>query len=197
VVFDDPFNSQDSFRRRQTVHEIMKVARKCRQIIVMSHDATFLKQLWEKAPPAERVALGITDHREQGSKISEIDLEKATAGRTASEIDDLQAYLATGAGRAIDIIKKMREVLETYCRTTYPAYFTTTDWLGEIVGKIRDGGDTHPAAALYDELDQINDYTKDYHHGEDIGDITPDQIDQTELTGYTRRTLKIVNALEA
>jgi len=28
VVFDDPFNSQDAFRRRQTVHEITKVAGK-------------------------------------------------------------------------------------------------------------------------------------------------------------------------
>jgi len=197
VVFDDPFNSQDSFRRRQTVHEIMKVAAKCRQIIVFSHDATFLKQIWDKATPADRVALGITDHRDQGSKISEIDLEKTTAGRTASEIDDLQAYLTTGAGVVLDIVKKMRGVLETYCRTTYPAYFAATDWLGDIVGKIRVGGAGHPAAALYDELDQINDYTKQYHHGEDMGDTTPDQIDPTELTGFTRRTLKIVNALQA
>jgi hypothetical protein len=28
-------------------------------------------------------------------------------------------------------------------------------------------------------------------------DATPDQIDPTELTGYTRRTLKIVNASQA
>jgi wobble nucleotide-excising tRNase len=51
VVFDDPFNSQDSFRRRQTAHEIVKVAAKCRQIIVLSHDATFLKQLWDIIEP--------------------------------------------------------------------------------------------------------------------------------------------------
>lgn len=197
VVFDDPFNSQDSFRRRQTVHEIMKVAGKCHQIVVLSHDATFLKQIWDKAPQAERVALGITDHRQQGSKLSAIDLEKATAGRTFSDIDDLQAYLATGAGVALDIIRKMRVVLETYCRTTYPASFVADDWLGDIVGKIRDGGADHPAAALYDELDQINDYTKQYHHGEDMADATPDQIDPKELTGYARRTLKIVNALQA
>lgn len=197
VVFDDPFNSQDSFRRRQTVHEIMKVAGKCRQVIVLSHDATFLKQLWDKAPPSERVCVGISDHRSLGSKISEMSLDRATQGRTATDIDDLQTYVTNGAGALIDVVRKMRVVLETYCRTTYPASFQSNEWLGDMVGKIRTGGSAHPATALYSELDQINDYTSQYHHGEDMGDITPDQIDPIELTGYARRTLRIVNALQA
>jgi wobble nucleotide-excising tRNase len=197
VVFDDPFNSQDAFRRRQTVHEIMKVAGKCAQVIVLSHDATFLKQVWDKSPAAERVALMIADHRAQGSKITSIDLEDACRGRTAEDIDHLQTYLTTGAGVLIDIIRKMRVVLETHCRTTYPGSFLAGDWLGDMVRKIREGGAVHPAQALYDELDQINGYTSQYHHGENMADATPDQIDPTELTGFTRRTLRIVNALQA
>lgn len=197
VVFDDPFNSQDAFRRRQTVHEIMKVAGKCAQVIVLSHDATFLKQVWDKSPTVERVALTIADHRAQGSKIMPVDLEHACRGRTATDIDDLQAYLTTGAGGLLDIIRKMRVVLETHCRTTYPGSFLANDWLGDMVRNIREGGDAHPAQALYDELDQINGYTSQYHHGENMADATPDQIDPTELTGFTRRTLRIVNALQA
>lgn len=197
VVFDDPFSSQDAFRRRQTVHEIMKIAKLCAQVIVLSHDATFLRQVWDKAGAAERVSLTIADHRAQGSKLLPIDLEAACRGRTATDIDDLQTYLTTGAGALIDIIRKMRVVLETHCRTTYPSSFLATDWLGDIVRKIREGADAHPAHALYDELDQINDYTSQYHHGEDVGDSTPDQIDAAELTGFTRRTLRVVNALQA
>ena len=197
VVFDDPFNSQDSFRRRQTVHEITKVAGKCAQVVVLSHDATFLKQVWDKAPAAHRVALTIADLRAQGSKIMPMDLEKACQGRTATDIDDLQTYLNSGAGVLLDIVRKMRGVLETYCRTTYSGNFLVIDWLGDIVRKIREGGDTHPAQALYDELDQINTYTSQYHHGEDVADVTPDQIDPNELTGFARRTLRIVNALQA
>jgi wobble nucleotide-excising tRNase len=198
VVFDDPLNSQDAFRRRQTVHEIMKVAGQCAQVIVLSHDATFLKQVWDKAPAAERISLTIADHRAQGSKLMPIDLEKACQGRTATDIDDLQTYVTTGAGNLLDLIRKMRVVLETYCWTTYPTSFQAAqDWLGEIVRKTRESGSAHPIAALYDELDQINDYTSQYYHGEDVADATPDQIDPTELTGYVRRTLKIVNALQA
>lgn len=144
------------------------------------------------------MALTLADYRAQGSKIMPIDLERACQGRTATDIDDLQAFLATGAGSRIDLIRKMRGVLETHCWTTYPASFQTgQDWLGEIVRKIRVGGEEHPARALYDELDQINDYTSQYYHGEDVADGTPDEIDPTELTGYLRRTLRIVNALQA
>jgi wobble nucleotide-excising tRNase len=197
VVFDDPFSSQDAFRRRQTVHEIARVAGSCAQVIVLSHDATFLKQVWDKAPPADRVAVTIADHRALGSKIVPVDLEKACQGRTATDLDDLQTFVTTGAGAHLDIIRKMRVVLETYCRTTYPSSFSSTDWLGEIVGKIREGGDEHPAGALYDEMDQINSYTSQYHHGEDVKDATPDHIDPEELTGFTKSTLRIVNALQA
>jgi len=197
VVFDDPFNSQDAFRRQQTVHEIIKVARDCQQIVVLSHDATFLKQIWDKVPANERVSLTVADQRALGSKLLRIDLERACQGRTATDIDDLQTFIATGAGALLDLVRKMRVVLETYARTTYPANFEAADWLGDIVRRIRDGGNAHPAAALYDELDQINDYTKQYHHGEDVANTTPDQIDSAELTGFARRTLRVVNALQA
>jgi wobble nucleotide-excising tRNase len=197
VIFDDPFSSQDAFRRRQTVHEIMKVAERSCQIIVLSHDATFLKLVWDKSPAAERIALAIADHRAQGSKILPMDIEQACRGRTATDVDDLQTYSTTGAGRLLDIIRKMRVVLETHCRSTYSGCFVDGDWLGDMVRKIREGGEAHPAEALYDELEQINSYTSQYHHGENVADPTPDQIDPTELTGFTRRTLRIVNALQA
>ena len=198
VVFDDPFSNQDAFRRCQTVHEIAKLGGSCAQIIVLSHDVTFLKQVWDKAPEAQRCALTLSDHRAQGTKIMPVDLERACQGRTATDIDDLLTYLNAGAGAPHDLIRKMRIVLETYCWTTYPSCFQAgQDWLGEIVRKIREDGDQHPAWALYNELDQINDYTNEHHHGEDVADATPDQIDLKELTGYVKRTLRIVNALQA
>ena len=198
VVFDDPFTSQDSFRRRQTVQEIVKMAQSCSQVIVLSHDATFLEQIWDKAPPAERIALSLDDYRTQGSKIMPLNLKNACQGRTVQEIDDLQTYLTTGEGNLIDVIRKMRGVLEAYCWMHYPAAFKADqDWLGDIVGKIRGSGEQHPARHLYSELDQINDYTSPYHHGENMSSGKSVQIDSQELTGFVKRTLEVVNALQA
>ncbi len=197
VVLDDPFNSQDSFRRQQTIHEIMKIGRTCTQVILMSHDATFLKQLWDKCIPSERAAIGIADHGEQqGSKIVSLDLERATRGRTATDIDHLMTYYNSGVGEALDIIRKMRVVLETFLRTSFPANFTDGQWLGEMVKQIRETGDTHPAHHLYDKLNEIND-SAPYHHGENMTEATPDQIDPVELKGLVKRTLRITNNLQA
>lgn len=107
-----------------------------------------------------------------------MDIEKACQGRTATDMDDLQNYVTSGAGQHIDVIRKMRTVLETYMKATYPNAFAEHDYLGDIAGKIRDAGQTHPANALYDQLNEINDYTSQYHHGANIADDTPDQIDR-------------------
>jgi len=50
-----------------------------------------------------------------------------------SAIGGLAAAPALWSAR-LDIIRKMRVVLETYCRTTYLASFAAEDWLGDIVG---------------------------------------------------------------
>jgi hypothetical protein len=63
--------------------------------------------------------------------------------------------------------------------------------------KIRAGGDQHPAHSFYEMLDRINDYTANYHHGEDPRGAAELFLDQTELMGYVNTTLKIVNALPA
>jgi wobble nucleotide-excising tRNase len=197
VVFDDPFTSQDSFRRRQTIYEIKKAGAACAQVIVLSHDATFLRQIRDKCPAAERVSLQLADHRELGIKIATCDLDEACRGRAASEMDDLQAYVMTGAGKDRDIIKKMRIVLETYCRSTFPDSFAADDLLGGMVQKIKKQGETHPAWPVVEELEQINDYSRGHHHGEDPEDGGADLIDPAELTGFVKRTLRLVNNLQA
>lgn len=198
VVFDDPFNSQDAFRRLRTIHAIKKVGLDCAQVFVMSHDAGFLRQVWEKCPADQRLALQIAEQGVQGCKIMPFDLEDACKGRAASEMDDLIAYVTSGAGKPRDIIKKMRIVLETHCRSAYPGSFAATDWLGTILEKIQARGDAHPAHAIYEELDLINDYSKEHHHGEDPKDGAPaDMIDEPELKGFVKLTLKIANNLQA
>ena len=200
AVFDDPFSSQDSFRRRRTIHAISRIGEKCAQVIVLSHDAPFLKALWDKAPTSDRTALNLRDHRLGGTKITEVDLENACRGRMAGDIDDLLTYLDRGVGEPRDVIRKMRGVLETYCWNNYSSSFEAEqDWLGDIAKKIREGGNLHPAQHLYDDLEEINGYTVPYHHGETqiTGSTSDSPIDFQELTGYVKRTLKLINALQA
>jgi hypothetical protein len=151
----------------------------------------------EPCKAGECIALQLADHRAAGIKIMSCDLDGACRGRAASDMDDLQAFVTTGAGKDRDIIRKMRVVLETHCRSTYSGSFAADDRLGGMVEKIKKVGDQHAAWALVDELEQINEYSRDHHHGEDPADGSSDLIDSQELTGYVRRTLRIANSLQA
>jgi wobble nucleotide-excising tRNase len=195
VIFDDPFTSQDAFRRHQTIYEIMRAANSCAQIVGLSHDATFLKQLWQKCPTDQRTAMQIIYHPTTGSKLSVFDLDNACRGRARAELDDLLAFRATGAGNLREIIKKLRVVLETFFRSNFPNSFLAEDNLGAILHKIRACGAGHPAHSHYETLERINDYTANYHHGEDASGAAEPVLDPTELMGYVNTTLRIVNAL--
>lgn len=195
VVFDDPFNSQDAFRRHQTIYELIAAANACMQIIVLSHDASFLQQVWHKCPPDQRVAMQIIFHPATGSKIAMFDLDDACRGRARAELDDLLAFRATGAGNLREIIKKLRVVLETFFRSNFLGVFAPEDNFGTILQKIRAGGEAHPAHGHYEILERINDYTANYHHGEDARGAPEPVLDQIELLGYINITLRTVNAL--
>jgi len=197
VVFDDPFNSQDGFRRRQTVHEIMAIARRGAQVIVLSHDPAFLKAIWTKCQPATRSAAQLLFHESTGTKIMAFDLDDACRGRAAAELDDLQAFRSTGAGNLREIIKKLRIVLETHFRTAFTGCYDGNDNLGDIIRKTREGGAGHPAASQLEEMERINDYTAEYHHGEDPRGEQEPPLDRDELNGFVTQTLRIANALPA
>ena len=52
----------------------------------------------------------------------------------------------------------------------------------------------HPLSALAEDLEDLNEYTKRYHHGENPNAAT-ESIDDIELSNYVKRTLKIVGNL--
>src|SRR6185312_7337648 len=51
VVLDDPFNSQDHFRRTCTVTEIRRCGDSVAQVVILSHDRNFLRDLWDLPLP--------------------------------------------------------------------------------------------------------------------------------------------------
>jgi hypothetical protein len=59
-----------------------------------------------------------------------------------------------------------------------------------MVGKIRAAGEAHPLYALVDQLEELNEYCRRYHHGENPHAAT-EPIDDGELQGYIKRTLTI------
>jgi wobble nucleotide-excising tRNase len=151
VVFDDPFASMDSFRRMHTVNQIFRSGETCAQVIVLSHEASFLKQLWDRIAPADRKTLQLARIGEENTTIVEWDLERVLQARYKADIDTLQRFYAAGEGERMNVIQKIRPVLEGFCRTLYPAQFGEQDMMGVIIGKIRAAGAASPLRDIVDD----------------------------------------------
>jgi wobble nucleotide-excising tRNase len=194
VVFDDPFASMDSFRRSHTVYQIYRCGETCRQVVVLSHEPSFLKLLWDLIPAADRKTLQLVRVGEENTTIAEWDIEKAVQARYRADLEILQKFFSVGEGERRDVIQKLRPVLEGYCRNLYPTQFAEPETMGSIVGKIRTAGSTHPLYPIVDDFDELNMYCRRYHHGENPNAAT-EPIDDAELQGYVKRTLRLVGCL--
>lgn len=195
VVFDDPFNSQDSYRRNQTKKQILLTAKRCGQLVILSHDEKFVGDIWADLLPSERAAVQIGYSPSAGSKIQELDVESMNHGRTKSERDELINFLETRQGAPLDIIKKLRPVCESHFCFAFTGYFSPNDKLGDILYKIRVDYQDHSIYSRYDDLNEINEYTKRYHHGENVSIANEDPIDCDELAFYVEMALKLVGAI--
>ena len=84
----------------------------------------------------------------------------------------------------------------SYLHTKFPEAWTETDWLGDMIGKIRNaqpGELLHLAAHLESELTEVNEYCKRFYHHDQTGSETT-EVDPRELKGYVEQTLKIISS---
>ncbi len=194
VVFDDPFGSMDSFRRNHTVHQIYRCGESCAQVFVLSHDPNFLHLLWGRIAPGERKSLCMARIGVENTTIAEWDIEQAVLARYHADLDTLQKFMLLNEGDHRSVVQKIRPILESYCRNLYPLQFGEQEKLGSMVGSIRDAGVSHPLAEIFEDLDELNTYSRRYHHG-DNPNAANEIVDGAELQGYVKRTLKVVGCL--
>jgi wobble nucleotide-excising tRNase len=196
VVFDDPFNSQDSFRKDCTVQKIKKVGESCAQVIALSHDLSFVHRIWQRLShlAADRKCLEMNRIGQTNTAIRELDVEEATQDQYRASLQALSNYYRANEGNPRDVVQKIRPVLETYTRNLGGGVIAVGDTLGPIIGKIRTAGTAHQLYPLLDGLEELNEYTNRYHHGTNT-QAAVEPITDGELYGYVRRTLEMVGGV--
>lgn len=196
VVFDDPFNSQDSTRRRVTQQRIHRLGRKAKQVVVLSHEAGFLRLIYDAVPSADIKTLQLARVGFRETIVSEWDVVEATRGDYFKDYGVLLRFANEGEGELRSVARTLRPVLEGYLRFVFPHTFADGDWLGDFIDRIREARDSDPLANMRPvlaELEDINDFSKKYHHQQNPG-ADSEPVDGGELTQFVRRVLKMVSA---
>jgi wobble nucleotide-excising tRNase len=196
VVFDDPFHSQDRSRRRRTIECIHRVDLVSRQCFILSHELDFSREAARIAcvPVNTFVLNPMADH----SFLEAANLPPLPGRAYEQDYAKLTAYLRNPAelsDQLKDVARCIRQSLEGYMRTKFPESWAAEDWIGGMIGKIRDaqpGNVLYHATHLVTELTEVNAWGKRYYHGETDGSDAG-AVDPTELKSYVEQAIKIIS----
>lgn len=192
VIVDDPFHSQDRSRRSRTVEAIARIGGLAKQTVVFSHELDFALTMAGyfgagartfSITPAGDQSIVKGDNLPQLSRLSfEKDYERLT-----DYLENPERY----ADRRQDVARAIRQTLEGYLRCKFPRDWRDDDWLGDMIGKLRDAAPNtrlHMAQHLVADLTNVNEWGKHHYHANTAG-----PIDDIELSSYVRDTIKIVS----
>jgi len=195
VVFDDPFTSLDRFRRTSTQQLIHQISETAQQVIVLSHDAHFLKLLYDECPSATTNTKTLRMSKAgNATVIGEWDIESEVLSSYEKDHRTLHAFYVNRTGDPRAVARAIRPFLECLLRTHFPGHFKPNEWLGDFLAKIRAADETSGlqlAKADLSEMEAINNYSKKYHHQQNPNADT-EPINEDELHGYVKRTLRLV-----
>lgn len=195
IVFDDPMSSHDSHRQVRTIDYLYELCGRCAQIMVLSHDAHFLRGVAKRCAATDQVTYEIQyDGADRWSKAAVADLDELCQSEFTRELNILKEFYAEGTEDAAQVAPLVRRVLETHYRRTYTAYFGPTENLGPIIGLIRTEGENHPCWRDLRGLDMCNEATMADHHGEDASVAPGTPIDADNLRTIVGECLQLINA---
>ncbi len=125
VVFDDPFSSLDSNRKDALVRTIVKIKNQSNeepeQVIILTHDDSFLARLQSKIPKNETKFLQIKNSGSAGSSIVKCDVENVIEEEFFKSVKFIKDSVDNN--RNVDeAIGKVRKCLERILRHKY--YFS-------------------------------------------------------------------------
>jgi wobble nucleotide-excising tRNase len=200
VVLDDPVSSLDRNRRHESIRHITNLAGECRQLVVLSHDAYFVRELREK----------LGDKKPTPVALSIVTIKRVQKGYSAfgpCDIDDvcssdyyrhhrLVADYVDGKSTANtrDVAKAIRPLLEGYYHRRFPGRIPCKLMFGQIIALAASAQAGDPLAylqPLLKELGEVNDYAGQFQHDTNQGYETVPVVD-AELLTFARRVLKLI-----
>lgn len=185
VVLDDPFTSLDEFRRTFTANEIKKLVSKSKQVIVLSHDKTFLRLLWERIDHALITCVAVQTGAPGISTLTRFDIETSTLPRHETERTKMLDFFDDTVGDPSEIRALLRKVLEYFYRQADPQSFTPSETLDGIIRIMKSAPADYVYKAALETLEEINFYTRNFHHAPVSGSVN-EETNVEELKSYCR-----------
>lgn len=165
VIIDDPVSSLDAARRRATRDVLAELANDCAQLIVLSHDATFLRDLLEQVNHDNFSSLCLI-RRGEYSVIEHCDIYRMCREEYYKIYESLVQYLEGGpADNESKIAEDIRKYLEHNLRNRFPIELEGARNLGDMIRHIENSPKRFGKVAdRLEDLRTLNDFSSPYCH---------------------------------
>ena len=200
VVIDDPMCSFDLNRKHQTINVIKRIHDNCKQLIVMAHDANFLRNLRDDILRSQNSNLknikflkikAVTNNY---SNFDDIDIDKECESTYFKCYRNLVEFLSGVSLNSLEVAKSIRPLLEGYLHRRFPGHVRKGLVFGQVIREINQAQAPSPlvhAQNITTELNEINTYAGQFHH-----DTNPaiDQVSivESELRNFVERALIVI-----
>ncbi|MCL4551526.1 MAG: AAA family ATPase, partial [Bacteroidetes bacterium] len=192
VVIDDPINSMDVHRKDTTSYELYNISQLSSQTLIFTHSPEFAKLVWDKNKSSDKKCVR-TETKAENCKISEWDINTVGMLDYFHHYFLLSEFITTGRGDKKSIAQSIRPLLEGNLRFRFPGIFKDDKWLGDFIDMIRNSADNseiHHLLSKLTELEDINDYSKRFHHDDEKWAENLANINSVSLKSYSERTTK-------
>lgn len=199
VVFDDPISSFDYARKNSTINQLLKLSKDCNQLITLTHDINFANDLCKRIGYSKVKSLKIL-RQGKSNVIATNEIEKETLSGVFKDIEVLNNHILNGSNSDLEkreVIRCIRPILEGILRIKFFRDFKFNEWLGDFIRKInesKEGDRLFRLKSIVDEISEINDYSKNFHHS-DPTSVWGEVINDAELLIYVNRTLKLIDKI--
>lgn len=194
IVLDDPVSSLDEHRCVATIQETRDLVSKVAQVVVLSHNKSFLARIWQYAK-GTITTLAVTRDM-LGSTIVPWDVSADSVTEYDKRHARLRDYVSANRGNTREVAQSIRPVLEGYLRVACPANCPPGQLLGRFINEAQQqsaAGNPIIDSAKLGDLDRLTEFSNRFHHDTNPAWDT-EQINDAELLGFVRQTLAFVRA---
>nr|WP_296338996.1 AAA family ATPase [uncultured Acidovorax sp.] len=200
VVVDDLFTSLDKHRRAQTVDAITQLARSVEQLIVLAHDAFFLRDVFRRLTGKGICTPALLEAVRAADGYSEIrngfDMDEACATDFYKHYRALDDFLAAKPSeKPLAVAIGLRPLLEGHLHRRFPGRIAEGVTVGSVLQLIKDAPADSPLVVLQGSLTglhELNDFAGAFHH--DTSGIAPrTDVTDAELKAYGERTMQLLH----
>lgn len=198
VVMDDVFTSLDRHRKTQTSVALTEIGNRCGQVIVLGHDAYFLRDVRRRVVEkkvGDVLSLEIQRGAGNFSVIGEVDLDELCASPYFKRYRLVEEYLSGNGGiDLLNVAVALRPLVEGHLHRCFPGKLKEGETFGSMLQQVKDAKESNPLVVLQHlvpSLQTFNDFAGAYHH-DTSGRVPRQDVSDGELQTFATNALQFI-----